>query len=120
MAFDVSTEKNTLSSLRKIAANFGKARSFQVLDLTDNAVHSLTVPTGMSYCQMRIKTTSAAANIPIAWYRVDGGTPAADNGIPLLGWEFLDITDFENLQNFKIIAVAGTEKLYIQYYNLQY
>jgi hypothetical protein len=106
--------------MRKLAANFGKAVGFETVDLTDNAVHSLTLQDKYNYAQIRIKTTSAAANTPVAWYRVDGGTPSADNGIPLLGWEMLDITDYANLANFKIIAVASTEKLYVQYYNIQY
>ena len=117
---DIQTEGSLLKSIRRIASNFGKARAHETLDLTDNAVHSLTIPSNCHYAQIRIGTTSAAANTPIAWYLLDGGTPSAGVGIPLLGWEMLDISDYENLKNFKIIAVAGTEHVYAQYFNIQY
>lgn len=120
MAEDLITEKSYLKSIRKIAANFGKARGHQNLDISAGTVFSLTVPDNVHYAQIRISTTAAAANTPVAWYLMDGSTPAANTGIPLLGWEMLDITDYENLKNFKIISVGLTEKLCIQYFNLQY
>ena len=117
---DVSTIENIQRLSRKFQTNFGKAIGFQTLSLTDNAVHTLTVPTGATYAQMRLKTTSAATNTPVAWYRMDGTDASAGNGIPLLGWEMLDVTDNENLVKFSIRAVAGTETLYIQYFNQQF
>lgn len=117
---DGVTEKGLLNSIRKITANFGKARAHENLDISAGTVFSLTVPDNAHYAQIRITTTAAAANTPVAWYLMDGGTPAANTGIPLLGWEMLDITDYENLKNFKIISIGLTETLCIQYFNLQY
>lgn len=117
---DVTTEKSYLRDMRKFAVNFGKARGYQTLDLTDAAAHTLTVPANCNYAMVRLKTTSPSANTPVAWYRMDGPTVTADNGIPCLGWEMFDITDYENLSKFSIIGITGTEKLYIQYFNLQY
>lgn len=120
MAEDVVTSKSLLNGIRKIAANFGKARSVQNLDISAGTVFSLTVPDNCHYAQIRFSTTAAAANTPVAWYRMDGGTPAANVGLPLLGWEMLDISDYENLVNFKIISIGLTERVCVQYFNIQY
>lgn len=120
MASELITEKNLLYSLRKLGVNFGKARKYEAIDLSDGLVHTLTVPNNCAYAEMRLSTSSAATNTPVARWLNDGETPSSTVGIPLLGWEFLDRHDYENLKNFKIIGIGGTEKLYIQYYNLQY
>lgn len=117
---DIQTEGSLLKSLRRIASNFGKARMHETVDLTDGLVHSLTVPDNCHYAEMRLKTTGAAANTIVAMWLNDGGTPSSTVGMPLMGWEFLDRSDYENLKNFKIIGLTGTEKLYVQYYNIQY
>ena len=116
---DIKSSNNSLSQLVRVSQNFGKARGFQALTCTQNSVVTLTIPSSLaiSYAQLRLYTTSGAANTPVAWYTMDGTTPAANNGIPLLGWEMLDITDFENLNNFKIYATGGTEVLYVQYFS---
>lgn len=120
MSIDVTTEKGLLYSIRKLAANFGKARKYEMIDLSDGLVHTLTVPINCQYAEMRLSTTSPSANTPVARFLNDGETPSSTIGIPLLGWEMLDRSDYENLKNFKIIGFTGTEKLYVQYYNIQY
>jgi len=120
MAQDVNTTLYNTNALVRIGTNFGKARGHQDLTCTTNTVVSLTIPVNIQYAQLRLATTSTATNTPVAWYLNDGGTPSAGVGIPLLGWETFDITDFENINNFKIFAVGGTEVLHVQYYNLIY
>lgn len=119
MAYDVITERNLLDSLRKIAANFGKARKFQRISLTDGLVHTLTLQPNFQYVQIRLETSSGAANTPVARYTLSGEVPSSTIGMPLLGWETFDITDGENLTNFKIIGLGGTEFIDVTYFNLQ-
>lgn len=120
MAWDVTTDKNLLDSLRRISSNFGKARKYERISLTDGLVHTLTsLKTSFQYVQIRLESSSGAANTPVARYTVSGETPSSTVGMPLLGWEQFDITDYENLSNFKIIGIGGTEYLNVTYFNLQ-
>jgi len=119
MAWDVQTGRNLLDSLRKIAANFGKARKFQRIDLTNGLVHKFTILPNYQYAQIRLETSSGVANTPVARYTLSGETPSSTVGMPLLGWEVLDITDAENLINFQIIGLGGTEYLDVTFFNLQ-
>ena len=121
MAYEeLSTEKSLLSGIRKLAANFGKARGFQYLDITGGTASQLTVPDNCHYAQIAIKTATPSTTVPVAWYRMDGGTAAVNAGLPVYNQTTIDVSDYENLKNFSIIGTTGGEKVYIQYFNIQY
>jgi hypothetical protein len=120
MAFNIESAEQLLSSLRRVATNFGKARAFQYLDITDNAVHTLTVPSNCQYAIVSITTGTPSTTTPVAWYRMDGGAAGVNAGLPVFGQLIVDVSDYENLSKFSIKGTTGGEKVYIQYFNLQY
>lgn len=120
MAEDLITEKSLLSSLRKMSVNFGKARAFQTIDLSDGLAHKLTVPIYAQYAIIAITTATPSTTVPVVWFRMDGKTVVANSGLPIFGQFNVDITDYENLNNFSIIGTTGGEKVFVQYFSLQY
>lgn len=120
MSSYINSVEELLGSLRRMATNSGKARSFQVLDITDNAVHKLTVPPNAQYALISITTATPSSTVPVAWFRMDGLSAAVNAGLPIFNQTTLDVTDAENLLNFSIIGTTGGEKVYIQYFNLTY
>lgn len=106
--------KSYLSKLVKHSNNGFKAFSYQKLSVGGTAV-SLTVPAEAKYADISLEssnTTTVAAR-----YLITGGTPTSTDGKPLSHLTEFDITDYQNLINFKAIQTgAGTHTLHIQYW----
>ena len=106
--------KSYLDQLLKQNLNSFKAFSYQKLTVTGTAV-SLTVPENAKYAEIRLES-SITATIA-ARYLITGDIPTATDGMALNNLDLFDISDYQNLVNFKIIqATAGTHTLHIQYY----
>lgn len=106
--------KSYLDQLLKQNLNNFKAFSYQKLTVTGTVV-SLTVPENAKYAEIRLES-SITATIA-ARYLITGDIPTATDGMALNNLDLFDISDYQNLVNFKIIqATAGTHTLHIQYY----
>ena len=107
--------KSYLSELVKYAKNSFKAFAYENLSISSAAVFTPTIPTGTKYAEIVLES-SVTATVPIR-YRIDGGTPTSANGMPLNHLDRFDISDFANINNFKVIRTgAGTYNLHITYY----
>lgn len=92
------------------------ALGYQQLTVTGASAQSLTVPTGATYCEIRVE--SATTTGIIMYYLLLGTTtlPTTSTGMPLAYLDLFDITGGDNIVNFRVIAVSGSHKLNIQYY----
>jgi len=107
--------KSYLSELVKYAKNSFKAFAYENLSISSASVFTPTIPTGTKYAEIVLES-SVTATVPIR-YRIDGGLPTSVNGMPLNHLDRFDITDFANINNFKVIRTgAGTYNLHITYY----
>lgn len=106
--------KSYLDQLLKQNLNSFKAFSYQKLTVTGTAV-SLTVPENAKYAEIRLE--SSVTSTIAARYLITGGVPTATDGMALNNLDLFDISDYQNLVNFKAIQTgAGTHTLHIQYY----
>jgi len=106
--------KSYLSELVSLAKNSFKAISYQKLTVTGTAA-SLTVPNDAKYAEIRLES-SVTSGIVVR-YLITGGTPTSTDGMGLTHLELFDITDYQNIINFKAIQTgAGTHTLHITYY----
>lgn len=107
--------KSYLSELTKLAKNSYKAFGYENLSISSAAVFTPTIPTNTKYMEIVLES-SVTATIPIR-YRIDGPAPTSTNGMPLNHLDRFDITDFANINNFKVIRTGvGTYNLHITYY----
>jgi len=106
--------KSYLSDILRSHKNGFKAFSYQKLTI-DGTAKALTVPDGTKYAELRLEST-VVASVPVR-YLITGGTPTSTDGMALNNLELFDITDYQNIINFKAIQTgAGTHTLHIQYY----
>lgn len=83
--------------------------------LSVSTIKSLTIPSGATYCEIRVESSNTAT--PALRYWMDGSTPTASEGMPLSNLDLMDILNAQNMVNFKVIQTgAGTHTLSIQYY----
>lgn len=107
--------KSYLSKLVRHSDNGFKAFSYEKLSVSSAAVFTPTVPTGTKYMEIRVES-SVTASVPLR-YLITGANPTSTDGMALNHLDLLDITDAQNIQNFKVIrTTAGTHTLHIQYY----
>lgn len=92
------------------------ACGYQKLTVTGASAQALTVPTGATYCEIRVE--SATTTGIIMYYLLLGTTtaPTTSSGIPLTYLDIFDITGGDNVVNFRVIAVSGSHTLHIQYF----
>lgn len=90
------------------------AFGYQKLTVTGAVAQSLTVPTGALYAEIRVE--SATTTGILMRYLMTGAAPTATDGMGLSYLDFFDITNGDNVANFKVIAVSGSHTLHIQYY----
>lgn len=107
--------QSTLEIVRAIRFNptlvaFG----YQKLTVTGASAQSLTVPTGATYAEIRVE--SATTSGVIMRYLMTGSDPTTTDGMALSNLDLFDITNGDNVANFKVIAVSGSHTLHIQYY----
>lgn len=116
MEFFGNQSKSYLLDLRTNALNSFKAFAYQKVSVAGTAI-GLTVPDGTKYCEIKFIST---INTTFAVMYLNLGTaqlPTATDGLPLDHGTFFDITDYENINNFRAIqTAAGTHTLYVQYY----
>lgn len=107
--------KSYLSKLVRHSDNGFKAFAYENLSISSAAVFTPTIPAGTKYMEIRTEST-VTASVPLR-YLITGGIPTAVNGMALNHLDMLDFTDYQNIQNFKVIrTAAGTHNLHIQYY----
>lgn len=104
---------------RIIAAVHGNpltAIGYQKLTVTGGTAQSLTIPTGTTYCEIRVE--SATTSGVVMRYTLLGATtpPTTTDGMALSHLDFFDITGGTNVQNFRVIAVSGSHEIHVQYY----
>lgn len=106
--------KSYLDQLLKQNLNSFKAFAYEKVTVT-GAVTTLTVPDTAKYAEIRLEssnTTSVAVR-----YLITGEIPTATDGMALNNLDLFDLTDYQNLVNFKAIqTAAGTHTLHVQYY----
>ncbi len=90
------------------------AFGYQKLTVTGGTAQALTVPTGATYAEVRVE--SATTSGIIMRYLMTGANPTTTDGMALTYLDLFDITNGDNVANFKVIAVSGSHQLYIQYY----
>lgn len=90
------------------------AFGYQKLTVTGAVAQSLTVPTGALYAEIRVE--SATTTGILMRYLMTGAAPTTTDGMGLSYLDFFDITNGDNVANFKVIAVSGSHTLHIQYY----
>jgi hypothetical protein len=116
MSVRINTTVNSLDKLRQYAINNAKAiPGAQRLQVT-GAYEALTVPAGANYaiCILESDETGVAARC-----LSNGEAPVATSlGLPLYDRSTFDISDYQNLVNFKIIeeVAASATYLNIEYY----
>lgn len=107
--------KSYLSKLVRHSDNGFKAFSYEKLSISSAAVFTPTIPDGTRYMEVRAES-SVTASVPLR-FLITGANPTATDGMALNHLDFIDITDAQNIQNFKVIrTAAGTHTLHIQYY----
>lgn len=99
-----------LQALRNDYRAFAK----QTLTVT-TSVLGLTVPAGTKYCFIQVESTNTSDAIR---YWLDGSSPTASLGFFRANGDAFDITEAENINNFKVIkgTGGGTTYLICQYY----
>lgn len=107
-----------LKEIRRLALTSPNAIGYQALTV-DSTVGglSLTIPDGATYAEFVME--SSATGIVARYLHCGGstGVPTSTAGLALSPLDRFDITNAENLTNFRIIqAQAGTHKLHVQYY----
>lgn len=90
------------------------AFGYQKLTVTGGTAQSLTVPTGAIYAEVRVE--SATTSGIIMRYLMTGTAPTTTDGMALSYLDLFDITNGDNVANFKVIAVSGSHQLHVQYY----
>jgi len=92
------------------------AVGYQKLTVTGVSAQSLTVPTSAVYAEIRVE--SATTTGIIMRYLMLGATtpPTTTDGMALSYLDLFDITNGDNVRNFRVIAVSGSHTLHIQYY----
>jgi hypothetical protein len=92
------------------------AVGYQKLTVTGATAQSLTVPTSAVYAEIRVE--SATTTGVIMRYLMLGNTtpPTTTDGMALSYLDLFDITNGDNVRNFRVIAVSSTHTLHIQYY----
>ena len=108
--------KSILKRLNKFTSNSPKAIAYEKITLTPGTVKTLTVPANANYAKLRI--TSALTTV-CAYYLEHNQDPSVASviGIPLMHLDIFDVTDTQNLSNFKI---DGDGILHVQYFNMQF
>lgn len=116
MAFEFGNQsKSYLSKILRHDTNAFKAFSYQNLSISSAAVFTPSIPDGTKYMEIRVES-SVTASVPLR-YLITGGNPTSTDGMALNHLDLLDITDAQNIQNFKVIRTgAGTHNLHITYY----
>ncbi len=106
--------KSYLDQLLKQNLNNFKAFAYEKVSVT-GAVTTLTVPATAKYAEIRLEST-ITTSIAIR-YLITGGIPTSTDGMALNNLDLFDLTDYQNLINFKAIQTgAGTHTLHVQYY----
>lgn len=91
------------------------AFGYQKLTVTGGTAQSLTVPTGATYAEISVES-AATSGIIMRYLMIAGAAPTTTDGMPLTYLTLFDITNGDNVANFKVIAVSGSHTLHIQYY----
>lgn len=109
--------KSYLSLLTRFGQNSFKAFAYQALTITGATAQSLTIPSETKYMECRLES-SVTASVPVRYLLLGGATlPTTTTGMALNHLDVFDVTDAQNINNFRIIeATAGTHVLHIQYY----
>lgn len=109
--------KSYLNQLVTLANNGFKAFAYQALTVTGATAQSLTIPVGTKYMECRLES-SITASVPVRYLLLGGATlPTTTTGMAINHLDVFDVTDAQNVNNFRIIeATAGTHVLHVQYY----
>jgi hypothetical protein len=91
------------------------AFGYQKLTVTGGTAQSLTVPTGAIYAELRVESATTSGII-MRYLMIAGTAPTTTDGMALSHLDLFDITNGDNVANFKVIAVSGSHQLHIQYY----
>jgi len=106
--------KEFLRILVQNAKNSFKAFAYEKLSIGAVA-SSLTVPSGTKYAEIRLES-SVTSSVPVR-YLLTGVAPTTTDGMALNNLDLFDITDYQNIINFKAIqTTAGTHTLHVTYY----
>lgn len=111
--------KSFLFQLVKIFSNSPKAIGYQKLtvDSTAGGV-ALTVPAGTTYAKLSFESSVASTTVS-ARYKELGPVypPTATDGIQMRDGLIFDVSEYQNLINFRAIQTGGgTHQLHVQYY----
>ena len=104
-----------MGSIRSFPAFFSPI-SKQVLAVTSSPAVALTVPAAPPQVRSVIFTAEAATAGDKCRFWVDGSTPDANNGMLLFDGDIVELDNVEMIKNFKIIALASTFTLQIEYF----
>ena len=110
-------DKSTESIVRALKEKTNLiAVGYQKLSVTGGTAQSLTVPASATYAEIRVE--SATTTGVIMRYLMLGATtpPTTTDGMALSYLDLFDITNGDNVRNFRVIAVSSTHTLHIQYY----
>lgn len=91
------------------------AFGYQKLTVTGATAQALTVPTGAIYAEISVESATTSGII-MRYLMISGTNPTTTDGMPLSYLTLFDITNGDNVANFKVIAVSGSHTLHIQYY----
>lgn len=93
------------------------AISHEVLTLNNAGVFSLTPPVNAQYALIVVEEVGSSGSSKVVRYFLDGTNPTASVGIVRGDGDAFDISGKVNLDNFRVIKVAGgNHTLTVQYF----
>lgn len=112
----MSVDKETLALIRAIRDKKELiAIGYEKLSVTGASAQSLlSIPTDAVYMEIRVE--SATTTGVIMRYLLTGASPTTTDGMALTYLDLFDVTNGDNVRNFKVIAVSGTHTIHVQYY----
>jgi len=108
-------EKEIIANIQSINTKLF-AFGYQKLTVTGGTAQSLTVPTGSLYAKIRVESATTTGIIMRYLMLGTSTPPTTTDGMALVYLDLLDITNGDDVANFRVIAVSGSHTLHIQYY----
>lgn len=103
-------------NILRVLSNDARATGHEVLTVAGATAQKLTVPAGTKYALIEVESSVTSGVVVRYW--LDGSNPTTADGIGRSHLTAIDITEYSNLVNFRVIAAqAGTHKLMIQYFS---
>ena len=109
--------KSLLRDLIKITAKERIVVGYEKLSVTGANAQSLqSIPATATYMEIRIESATTTGIIARYKMLADTNPPTTTDGIGLTYLDLFDVNGMPNIVNFRIISVAGTHTIHVQYY----